>query len=435
MNEYPDLDKKIRLNIFCGPKKNGSKPNSTIQCDHIGSLKYNGYNVNQRGNKHRIKCVICGKRFGNKIDNYDLLVYQQKMKKITYEIFILNTNLKSIAVRWGIRREMLSRFKKKLVQQIYLQNYEKIEEKLKSLPRGIILGDETFMGQMGKSHSEVLFINDIFETLATGPVQQGELKKSILDTYNKIPEECCKKLKILMSDGEPSYKSIAKQHGGKAIHLIQYHNKKQLGQISIEKYEKVGPHHFHYIINTHWKVFAKGSHELKFNWQIKFIKENIYKRRGRPLKNSLPKKTNQKWRQKISEYQNGKIKKAGSATVYINFKNTKISKRKGSTDWMIRMMQPLFKKFKGRCATTGLIESKNHQIKHTGGDRKQQDAKYNHYLFALSSFIVENGYLPSTDLHGRPLYKYLMKESKQKILKYTTVKNNTRLIQMTLPIA
>ncbi len=56
MNEYPDFDKKIRLNIFCGPKKNGLKPNSAIQCDHIGSLKYYGYNENQRENKHRIKC-------------------------------------------------------------------------------------------------------------------------------------------------------------------------------------------------------------------------------------------------------------------------------------------------------------------------------------------------------------------------------------------
>lgn len=434
MNKYPDLDNKVRLNIFCGPKTNESKPNSIIQCDHIGSLRYNGYNKSSTGKTHRIKCVMCGKRFGKETDNYDLLVYQQKIRKIIYEMFILTTNLKSIAVRWGIRPEMLSRFKKKLVQQIYLQNYEKIEEKLKSLPKGIILGDETFMGQMGKSHSEVLFINDNFETLATGPVQQGQLKKSILDTYNKIPEECTKKLKILMSDGEPSYKSIAIQHGGKAIHFVQYHNKKQLGQISIEKYEKVGPHHFHYIISTHWKAFAKGSHELKFKWQIKFIKGKIYKRKGRPLKNSLPKKTNQKWRQKISAYQNGKIKKAGSAIVYTNSKNTKISKRKGSTDWMIRMLQPLFKKFKGKCATTGLIESKNHQIKHTSGDRKQQDEKYNHYLFALSSFIVENGYLPMTNLYGRPLYKYLMKESKAEVFRYVSIKDNIKMIQMTLPI-
>ena len=81
MNKYPDLDKKIRLNIFCGPKTNESKPNSINRCDHIGSLRYNGYNKSSAVNKHRIKCVICGKRFGKKTDNYDLLVYQQKIKR------------------------------------------------------------------------------------------------------------------------------------------------------------------------------------------------------------------------------------------------------------------------------------------------------------------------------------------------------------------
>ena len=145
-----------------------------------------------------------------------------------------------------------------------------------------------------------------------------------------------------MSDGEPSYKSLAMQNGGKIIHLIQYHNPKQLGQISIQKYEKVGPHYFHYIIYTHWRAFAKGTHELRFQWEIKFIKGRVAATRGRPRKTDPPKNTTQKWRQKIMDFQSGRMRRKGSAAVYVNCKNTKISLRKGSQKWMVRMLQPLF---------------------------------------------------------------------------------------------
>ncbi len=434
MSEYPNLDDFARINIFCSPKKKGSPNEVTIQCDHIGYLDYDGYNQNQTAINHRVSCSRCGRRFGKEVNLHHLLVYQTKLKKIIYEIFSLKYNLKGIATRWGIAPEMLSRFKKRLVQDVYAQNHNKIEILLKTLPRGIILGDETFMGKRGKSDSEVLFINDNYETLSTGPVVPGKLNQSIQDAFGKIPTECSKKLKILMSDGEPSYKSIVQLYGGKVIHLIQYHNRRQLGQVSIEKYEKVGPHLFHYIIQTHWKAFAKGSCELKFKWKIKFIKRNIYQGRGRPLKNTLPTNMNQKWRQKVIAYQTGEIKKTGSATVFVNVKTNKISKRRGSTDWMIRMLTPLFKKFKGKYMTTGLIESKHHQIKHTSGDRKQQEPGYNHLLFALSSYIIETGHIPNTNLQRRPLYKYLIIEKKKEHLSYVTRENGIKRVQKTISV-
>jgi hypothetical protein len=98
------------------------------------------------------------------------------------------------------------------------------------------------------------------------------------------------------------------------------------------------------------------------------------------------------------------------------------------------MLQPIFKKLKGKHMTTGLIESKNHQIKHTSGDRKQQDSNYNHELFALSNFIVEKEYLPIINIYGRPLFKFLMKEPKSEGLKYVISKNKQKIIQMTLPV-
>lgn len=141
---------------------------------------------------------------------------------------------------------------------------------------------------------------------------------------------------------------------------------------------------------------------------------------------------NQKRRQKLFSYQTGKIKKLGTVSVYINHKTNKISKRKGSTDWMIRMLTPLFRKFKEKCMTTGSIESKHHQIKQISGDRKQQELGYNHILFSLSSYIIETGKFPATNLLGRPLYKNLIKERKKINLNYVTIKNGVRTIKRTI---
>ena len=140
---------------------------------------------------------------------------------------------------------------------------ELIEQKLKALPRGVILGDETYMGSRGNSNAEIVFINNDYETLSTGPVDEGDLKESILKAFEKIPKACRKKLKILITDGEPSYKSIAKQFGSKVIHVVQLHNKDQRGEIIISKYQKLGPHYLYYKIYTHWKAFYRNKHEVK----------------------------------------------------------------------------------------------------------------------------------------------------------------------------
>ena len=113
------------------------------------------------------------------------------------------------------------------------------------------------MGSRGNSNVEIVFINNDYETLSTGLVDEGELKQSILKAFNKIPEACRKKLKILITDGESSYKAIAKLFGNKVIHVVQFQNKDQRGEIIISKYVKLGPHFLHYKIMTHWKAFYR----------------------------------------------------------------------------------------------------------------------------------------------------------------------------------
>jgi len=100
---------------------------------------------------------------------WNLLVYQQKIKKILYELFILKHPLKGVALRWGIPPEMLSRFRKSFVSQVFQQNSELIEQKVKDLPRGVMLADETFMGDRGNSNVKIVVINNNFEVLSTGP--------------------------------------------------------------------------------------------------------------------------------------------------------------------------------------------------------------------------------------------------------------------------
>ena len=108
MANYPDLDKKIRINFFSGPQNRNSRSKSQIACAHLGTLVYNGYNMVRNKKIRRIKCTKCNKRFGNDVVAWDLLQYQQKIKKILYELFILKYPLKGIAIRWGIPPEMLS---------------------------------------------------------------------------------------------------------------------------------------------------------------------------------------------------------------------------------------------------------------------------------------------------------------------------------------
>ena len=429
---YPDLDEKMRINFFSGPIKRNSKSNSQQMCAHIGSITWDGFNNIEHRDTHRIKCSTCGKRFGDDLEMINLLLYQEKIKKILYELFFYKYPLTGVAIRWGIPQDKLSKFKKSFVSQVFQQNSEVIEQKVKALPRGVMLGDETYMGSRGNSNAEIVFINNNYETLSTGPVDEGELKESILKAFNKIPEACRKKLKILITDGEPSYKTIAKKFGSKVIHVAQLHNKDQLGEIIISKFKKLGPHFLHYKIYTHWKAFYRDKHELKFKWEIKFIKGQVQAKRGRPRNSDKIKNKSVKWRQNLENYQSESFQKEGTAKIYVNFKTNKLSMRVDAKKWMLQMLTPIFKIFKGIHITTNKIESKHSQVKGSGARKKQRDKEYGHILFTLHAFLVEYGYIPFTNLAGRPLYKSLMKDIKKKKIGYRIPEGKGILVQTIL---
>ena len=82
MKNYEDLDKKIRVNFFSGPIKRNSKSPSQQTCAHVGSIIWDGFNIIKHKKLHRIQCSKCGKRFGKDVDNWNLLLYQEKIKKI-----------------------------------------------------------------------------------------------------------------------------------------------------------------------------------------------------------------------------------------------------------------------------------------------------------------------------------------------------------------
>ena len=432
MTIYPNLDEKIPINFFSGPQKLNLKATSLIMCAHLGSLVWDGFNNLEYKSEHRIICSKCGKRFGKDIEMWNLLSYQQMIKVILYELFILKFPLTGVAKQWGIPQQKLSQFKKSLVSQVFQQNSEIIEQKLKTLPRGVILGDETYLGSRGNADTEIVFINNEYETLSIGLADEGDLKKSILEAFHKIPEACREKLKILITDGEPSYKSIAKIFGSKVIHVAQLHSEKQRGEVIISKYEKLGAHFLHYKIYTHWKSFYRNKHELKFKWEIKFIKGKIQQKRGRPRKADTSQNENERWRQKLEKYQSDSFKKEGTAKIFVNFETNKLSIRAGTKKWMIRMLTPIFKIFKGKHITTNKIESKHSQVKRNGAGRKQRDKEYGHKLYALHTFLVEYGYIPFTNLVGRPLYSYLIKSSKKKKVGYRTLESDRIYVQTVL---
>ncbi len=429
---YSDLDKKININFFSGPKKQNSKSISQQVCAHLGSITWDGFNTLEHKNQHRIRCSKCGKRFGKDIKMLNLLVYQEKIKKVLYELFFYKYPLTGVAKRWGIPQQKLSQFKKSFVLQIFQQNSEIIEQKLQDLPQGIILGDETYLGSRGNSDIEIIFINNDYKTLSIGIADEGDLKKSILEAFHNILEACRNKLKILITDGEPSYKSIAKLFGTKVVHVAQLHNQKQLGQVIISRYEKLGPHFLHYKIYTHWKAFYRNKHELKFKWEIKFIKGKVHKKRGRPRKEDLSQTKNERWRQKLENYQSDLFKKEGAAKIFVNFDTNKLSMLAGAKKWMIQILMQIFKIFKGKHITTSKIESKHSQVKGNGAGRKQRDREYGHKLYKLHTFLVEYGYIPNTNLAGGPLYSYLIKSNKKKKIGYKTLVNDRIYVQTVL---
>ena len=253
----------------------------------------------------------------------------------------------------------------------------------------------------------------------------------IIDMLENFDISCEKMFKLPVNRGIP-YDSIVKILGGSIIHLIQCHAHSKRGEITISKYEKLGPHYLHYKIYTHWKAFYRDKHELKLKWEIKLIKGRVQKKRGRPPKAIKSQKADPKWRQKFKNFQTSSFKKKGTAKVYINFSTNKVSMRAGSKKWMVQILNPLLKIFKGKHATSNLVESKHAQIKGGGAGRKQKDKLYGHQLFRLLAFLVERGYLPFTSLAGRPLYKYLMKEKKKKEVGYKIMENKHLSVQTVL---
>ncbi len=108
MTVYPNLDEKIPIKFLSGPKKRNSKSTSHIMCAHVNSLVWDGFNDIDPEEDHRVKCSKCGKRFGNALEMWNLLSYQQKIKMILYELFILKYPLIGVAIRWNITQQKLS---------------------------------------------------------------------------------------------------------------------------------------------------------------------------------------------------------------------------------------------------------------------------------------------------------------------------------------
>ena len=64
-------------------------------------------------------------------------------------------------------------------------------------------------------------------------------------------------MRVLVTDGEPTYETAAFMSNRRVVHVQQYHSRSLLGQITLNKYKKYGPHVLHYQIHTHWKIFTK----------------------------------------------------------------------------------------------------------------------------------------------------------------------------------
>ncbi len=134
----------------------------------------------------------------------------------------------------------------------------------------------------------------------------------------------------------------------------------------------------------------------------------------------------------MEKFQSDSVQKEGTAKIFVNFETNKLSIRAGAKKWMLQMLKPIFKIFKGKHITTNKIESKHLQVKGNGAGRKQRDKDYGHQLYMLHTFIVEYGYLPFTNLAGRPLYNYLIKNSKKEKIGYKTLENDRIYIQTIL---
>ncbi len=82
-------------------------------------------------------------------------------------------------------------------------------------------------------------------------------------------------------------------------------------------------------------LLYRNKHELKFKWEIKFIKGKVQAKRGRPRKSDTSQNKNERWRQKLEKYQSDSFQKEGTAKIFVNFETNKLSMRAGAKKWMI----------------------------------------------------------------------------------------------------
>ncbi|MHA1766259.1 MAG: hypothetical protein ACTSVK_08350 [Promethearchaeota archaeon] len=413
-----DIDKFIKVNFFPTNERGRSRNSTPQECRHLGILVKDGHNISSSQMLQRITCSKCGARFGNNVNEWDLNRYQERLKLVLYELFFEGCKQTKMEKRWGIPQPKLSKFKHDFVKTVLEQYPDLLNSMPYDLPKGVIYGDETYLGKRGNSNTEILFTNDNFEVLSTGIGEKKHLEKSILKTFFKMPKEYRDKMRVLVSDGEPSYQTLTLLNSHKVVLVQQYHKASKLGQITIHKYQKFGPHILHYLIHTHWKLFKKEKHELGFKWEIKLIQGKLPIGRGRPTIQMTQSRIYKQWRQKKVEYNSNTFQKKGSAKVYINPDSKKISLRQGSKKWMQGMIQQIIIIFHGKFITNNRSESKNSQIKRTGNMRKQPNEEHSDHLFQLQEYIVKNGHLPQTFIKGRPLYKYLMKDIKSQKIGY-----------------
>jgi hypothetical protein len=428
-HDFEEIDKKIKISIFHAKENPESTIYKTQECHHLGSLVKDGFNISSSGKIQRYRCKNCGKRFGNDVNEWILYEYQFKLKQLIYELFFDVSKQIKMESHWDIPQPKLSQFKHNFVDTVFEQNPHIIISESNELPRGVIYGDETYMGKMGNSNTEVVFCNDNFEILSAGPVYDHDRVGGIIQVFNKIPENCRNKVRIIVSDGEPSYQTLTMINSHKILLLQQYHGHKKLGQVTLHKFQNYGPHMLHYMIHTHWKIFKKGKHELKLKWEIKFIKGKLPIGRGRPTKQLQNSKQYQDWRQKKKEYLIDSAPKEGTAKVFINPNSKRISLRQGSKVWMQKMLQQVLPLFNTKCITNNRVESKHSQIKRTGRLRKQPSLVYSDKLFILQEYILKHKEIPFTILKNRPFYSYLMIHAEELKEGYTCAQNGHKYIQ------
>jgi len=427
--EHFDLDNFVPVTFFFIDKNSDLENRSPKKCKHLGYLVKDGVNKDSPASTQRLKCSNCGKRFGTGVNEFKLGEYHYKIKQILYDLFIDGSKQNKMEERWLIPQPKLSQFKRSFVEQTFDQFPDLVLDRPKDLPLGTMYADETFIGKKGNSNTEIVFCSENFEILSTEGVKTPDLKKPITVAFNKISEKNRKRLRILVTDGEPTYCGIALGSNRRVIHVQQYHKRSLLGQVTFNKYRSFGPHTLRYQIHTHWKVFKEEKQEFCFHWEIKFIKGKFQAGRGRPTKAQRKSKEYRQWRQKKDEYYSNTFQKSGKARVFVNLETKKVSMKKGCKIWMQRIFQRLLPLFAGKCITNNRVESKHSQIKRCGNLRKQLDIDYCDKLFLLQEYLTIHKHLPPVNLKGRPLYKYLMKPNKKRHKGYAKIENGKKKTQ------